>query len=150
MKSGQYRLISFYLARQLVAVPFESAIALLFTVIVYFMIGFQTVAAKYFIFAATLLLVNLISEMVGFIMGVILKVRTTLFASTSTAPPCLSSSVSYACQPVSSFGSCTATRQLHTSALVRADRGCLRQHHWYRHNQEVMSEILQNTCTPPQ
>lgn len=74
VRSGQYRLISFYLARQLVSVPFESAIALLFTVIVYFMIGFQTAAAKYFIFAATLLLVNLISEMVGFIMGVILKV----------------------------------------------------------------------------
>ena len=85
MKSGQYRLISFYLARQLVSVPFESAIALLFTVIVYFMIGFQTVAAKYFIFAATLLLVNLISEMVGFIMGVILKVCT--LASPSRALP---------------------------------------------------------------
>lgn len=75
VRSGEYRLISFYLARQLVSVPFESAIALLFTVIVYFMIGFQTAAAKYFIFAATLLLVNLISEMVGFIMGVILKAR---------------------------------------------------------------------------
>ena len=75
VKSGQYRLVSFFLARQLVSVPFETAIALLFTVIVYFMIGFQTVATKYFIFAVTLVLVNLISEMVGFIMGVILKVR---------------------------------------------------------------------------
>ena len=74
VKSGQYRLVSFFLARQLVSIPFETAIALLFTVIVYFMIGFQTVAAKYFIFAVTLVLVNLISEMVGFIMGVILKV----------------------------------------------------------------------------
>ena len=99
VKSGQYRLISFYLARQLVSVPFESAIALLFTVIVYFMIGFQTAAAKYFIFAATLLLVNLISEMVGFIMGVILKVYLGFHQHPENSP-CASTRPSCRQQPL--------------------------------------------------
>ena len=75
VKSGQYRLLSYFLAKTAVSVPFESAIAVVFTVIIYNMIGFQAVASKYFIFMVTLVLVNLISEMVGFIGGVITKVR---------------------------------------------------------------------------
>jgi len=82
VRSGQYRLISFFLARQLVSIPFETAVTMLFTVIIYYMIGFQAAAAKYFIFTAVLLLVNLISDMVGFINGVILKVRTQPISST--------------------------------------------------------------------
>ena len=41
MKSGQYRLMSYFLAKTAVSVPFESAIAIVFTVIIYNMIGFQ-------------------------------------------------------------------------------------------------------------
>ena len=82
VRSGQYRLISFFLARQLVSIPFETAVTMLFTVIIYYMIGFQAAAAKYFIFTVVLLLVNLISEMVGFINGVILKVSTQSISCT--------------------------------------------------------------------
>ncbi|CAL8464402.1 g3937 [Coccomyxa elongata] len=73
VKSGQYRLSSFFLAKTLVSVPFETVIAIIFTVIIYHMIGFQAKADKYLIFMVTLILVNLISEMVGFIGGVVTK-----------------------------------------------------------------------------
>ena len=78
VKAGNYRLSSFFLARTAVSVPFESAIAIIFTVIIYNMIGFQAVASKYFVFMVVLVLVNLISEMVGFIGGIVTKVRTPL------------------------------------------------------------------------
>lgn len=41
VKSGQYRLSSFFLAKTVVSVPFETVIAIIFTVIIYHMIGFQ-------------------------------------------------------------------------------------------------------------
>ena len=44
VKSGQYRLLSYFLAKTAVSVPFESAIAIVFTVIIYNMIGFQVCA----------------------------------------------------------------------------------------------------------
>lgn len=75
MKSGQYRLSSFFLAKTVVSVPFETVIAIIFTVIIYHMIGFQAKLDKYLIFMVTLILVNLISEMVGFIGGIVTKVR---------------------------------------------------------------------------
>ena len=81
IKSGQYRLSSFFLAKTLVGIPFESVIAVIFTVIIYYMIGFQSQPIKWFIFAVTLVLVNLISEMVGFILGVITEVRTSVACS---------------------------------------------------------------------
>lgn len=74
VKSGQYRLTSYFLAKTLVSVPFETVIAIIFTVIIYFMIGFQAKLYKFLIFMITLVLVNLISEMVGFIGGVVTKV----------------------------------------------------------------------------
>ena len=74
IKSGQYRLSSFFLAKTLVGIPFETVIAVIFTVIIYYMIGFQAQPIKWFIFAVTLVLVNLISEMVGLILGVITEV----------------------------------------------------------------------------
>ena len=74
IKSGQYRLSSFFLAKTLVGIPFETVIAIIFTVIIYYMIGFQAQPIKWFVFAVTLVLVNLISEMVGFILGVITEV----------------------------------------------------------------------------
>lgn len=70
-----YRLIAYFLAKTLVAVPFESAVAVVFSVIVYNMIGFQAVAVKFFTFLVTLVLVNLTSDMVGFVCGVITKAR---------------------------------------------------------------------------
>ncbi|EIE18763.1 hypothetical protein COCSUDRAFT_45222 [Coccomyxa subellipsoidea C-169] len=73
VKSGQYRLSSFFLAKTVVSVPFETVIAIIFTVIIYHMIGFQAKLDKYLIFMVTLILVNLISEMVGFIGGVVTK-----------------------------------------------------------------------------
>ena len=75
VKSGTYRLASYFVAKTLVSVPFEAVIATLFTLIIYFMIGFQAAASKFFIFMATAILVNLTSEMVGFIMGVITGVN---------------------------------------------------------------------------
>jgi ABC-type multidrug transport system permease subunit len=78
IKSGQYRLTSFFLAKTLVSVPFETVIAVIFTAIIYNMIGFQERLDKYLIFMVTLVLVNLVSEMVGFIGGVITKVRDVL------------------------------------------------------------------------
>ncbi|KAK9905029.1 hypothetical protein WJX75_008206 [Coccomyxa subellipsoidea] len=73
VKSGQYRLSSFFLAKTVVSVPFETVIAIIFTVIIYHMIGFQAKLDKYLIFMVTLILVNLISEMVGFIGGIVTK-----------------------------------------------------------------------------
>ena len=81
IKSGQYRLSSFFLAKTLVGIPFETVIAVIFTVIIYYMIGFQSQPIKWFIFAVTLVLVNLISEMVGFILGVITEVSTRVTCS---------------------------------------------------------------------
>lgn len=81
VKSGQYRLSSFFLAKTLVSVPFETVIAIIFTVIIYHMIGFQAKADKYLIFMVTLILVNLISEMVGFIGGVVTKVNILPYTS---------------------------------------------------------------------
>ena len=74
VRAGEYRLSSYFLAKTAVSVPFESAVAVIFTVIIYNMIGFQAVAAKYLIFMAVLVLVNLISEMVGLIGGIVTKV----------------------------------------------------------------------------
>ncbi len=81
VRSGTYRLASYFVAKTLVSVPFEAAIATLFTVIIYFMIGFQAAASKFFIFMATAILVNVTSEMVGFIMGVITGVSQPESAS---------------------------------------------------------------------
>ena len=73
--AGTYRLISYFSAKTLVSVPFETGVAIIFSVIVYNMIGFQASAAKFFLFMATLVLVNLTSDMVGFICGVLTKAR---------------------------------------------------------------------------
>ena len=73
-------------AKTLVSVPFEAVIATLFTVIIYFMIGFQAAASKFSIFMATAILVNLTSEMIGFIMGVITGVSQPESAATSCTP----------------------------------------------------------------
>ncbi|KAK9823066.1 hypothetical protein WJX81_006280 [Elliptochloris bilobata] len=71
--AGTYRLVSYFTAKTLVSVPFETGVAIIFSVIIYNMIGFQATAAKFFLFMATLILVNLTSDMVGFICGVITK-----------------------------------------------------------------------------
>ena len=73
--AGTYRLVSYFSAKTLVSVPFETVIAMIFSVIIYNMIGFQANAAKFFLFMVTLILVNLTSDMVGFICGVITKAR---------------------------------------------------------------------------
>lgn len=73
--AGTYRLVSYFTAKTLVSVPFETVIAMIFSVIIYNMIGFQATAAKFFLFMVTLILVNLTSDMVGFICGVITKAR---------------------------------------------------------------------------
>ena len=41
VRAGQYRLSAYFLAKTAVSVPFESTIAIIFTVIIYNMIGFQ-------------------------------------------------------------------------------------------------------------
>jgi len=72
---GPGGLISYFSAKTLVSVPFETGVAIIFSVIIYNMIGFQASAAKFFLFMATLVLVNLTSDMVGFICGVLTKAR---------------------------------------------------------------------------
>ena len=80
--AGTYRLVSYFAAKTLVSVPFETLVAMIFSVIIYNMIGFQATAAKFFLFMVTLVLVNLTSDMVGFICGVVTKAR----ASRACAP----------------------------------------------------------------
>lgn len=50
LKQGQYSVFAYYLARNAVLLPFEAAQCLLFTAIMYFMVGFQADAAKFFTF----------------------------------------------------------------------------------------------------
>eukprot|EP00884_Botryococcus_braunii_P006929 jgi/Botrbrau1/16237/Bobra.0066s0023.1 len=60
-----YNFSAYFLAKSITSLPFQLLFTTVFTLIVYFMVGFQVVAAKFWIFFITLFLLNLISETIG-------------------------------------------------------------------------------------
>jgi ATP-binding cassette, subfamily G (WHITE), member 2 len=60
-----YRLSAFFAAKTLSTFPFEVFQTILFAVVTYFMIGFQSAASKFYIFTSALVMFMLVSETIG-------------------------------------------------------------------------------------
>eukprot|EP00884_Botryococcus_braunii_P006931 jgi/Botrbrau1/16239/Bobra.0066s0024.1 len=60
-----YNFSAYFIAKSITSLPFQLLFTTVFTFIVYFMVGYQVVAAKFWIFFITLLFLNLISETIG-------------------------------------------------------------------------------------
>jgi ABC-type lipoprotein export system ATPase subunit len=60
-----YNYFAFFTAKSLTQLPLQLVFVMCFSVLVYFMIGFQAVASKFFVFYGTLVLVALTADTVG-------------------------------------------------------------------------------------
>eukprot|EP00762_Andalucia_godoyi_P005691 ANDGO_06467.mRNA.1 Protein white len=68
-RSNLYSTLMYYIAKVLSDLPFQVSLSLLFSTIVYFMIGFQVNAAKFFIFAAAMQMLTQVSAAMGYIIS---------------------------------------------------------------------------------
>lgn len=71
LSNGMYKFSSFYLAKGITSLPFQLTFALVFNVGVYFSVGYQVVAAKFFGFSLVMVLMMLISETMGMAAGAV-------------------------------------------------------------------------------
>jgi len=71
-----YHLTSYYIAKTCSTWPFEVLFCLVFSVIVYFMAGYQTDAGKFFIYVIIFVMFQLISEEMGLLTAVVTKKST--------------------------------------------------------------------------
>ena len=71
LSNGMYRFSSFYIAKGLTSLPFQLFFATIFTVGVYFSVGYQATALKFFAFFLIVILLMLISETMGTAAGAI-------------------------------------------------------------------------------
>ena len=65
LSNGMYKFSSFYIAKSLTSLPFQLLFASVFTVGVYFSVGYQLAVAKFFGFFLIMVLIMLISETMG-------------------------------------------------------------------------------------
>jgi ABC-2 type transporter len=73
MPPGAYRVSSFFVAKTLTTAPVEFVQTLFFSVIVYFMTGYQAKASKFFIYLSVMVMFVLTSETVGHLCAITTK-----------------------------------------------------------------------------
>lgn len=73
LKQRQFSITAYYLARTAVTVPMELVQCLVFVSIMYFFVGFQADAGKFFIFFVVLSIFQCIAESIGLLSGIITK-----------------------------------------------------------------------------
>jgi len=76
LQQRQYNVTSFYIARQLVTVPFECLQTVVFVAVMYFFVGFQAEASKFFLFILILIMFQLVSEGLGLLCAILTRQAT--------------------------------------------------------------------------